>query len=458
MIQLNMPLREILNLPLTLRLNIFKESMRKEYTNPGKLLIALLFFPLLVLASFEKNGIHRILPEDLVYVGAFRLPDDETGSYAKSWNYGGHSMTYYPYGDLNGPDDGYPGSIFAAGHAWEHQVSEIDIPVPIMSEIKNLNDLNSAKTLQSFQDLMDVSDLEIPRTGLAYLPSQGSQTTPKLYFCWGYHMQDGPPDLTHGWCELDLSTPQIQGGWYLAGLPPHIQNMSTNDYMSEIPSEWADTHTPGMRLATGRFRDGGWSGQGPALFAIGPWNQGNPPLSGAAIQNVPLILYSSTYSYDSENHTMNNHHHSDEWSGTAWITAGDKSAVIFVGTKGFGDCWYGNPEGPCLECENRGWWSDEFRGQFLFYDTSELAEVAAGIRQPWEPQPYATMDIDRYLFNITSNQQKHHVNACRFDRISGVLYVFEYLADGDKPLIHVWKVISDSDSPPKRNKKGGVRR
>ena len=424
-----------------------------------KKLMMLLFATVLLFhtASGEESNL-RVLPEDLVYVGAFRVPDVETGSFIKSWNYGGHSMAYYPQGNPDGPDDGYPGSIFAVGHAWEHQISEIDIPVPIISEIKNLDDLNTAKTLQSFIDIMDVSDLEIPRTGLACLPPQGAQTTPKLYFCWGYHMQDGPPDLTHGWCEPNLSDSRIQKGWYLAGLPSHIQNMSTNDYMCEIPSRWADAHTPGMRLATGRFRDGGWSGQGPALFAIGPWNQGNPPPPGIPLQNVPLILYSSTYIYGSDNHAMDDYHHSDEWSGVSWITTGTKSAVVFVGTKGYGDCWYGNPDGPCMDCENRGWWSDEFRGQIIFYDTSELADVANGIMQPWKPQPYASIDIDRYLFSIRSNQQKYHVNASCFDPLHGFLYVFEHRADGDKPLVHVWKITADPDLPAERSKKGVIRR
>jgi hypothetical protein len=420
--------------------------------------ILLFIFPLLVLFSLVDETDGRIQPEDLVYAGAFRVPDSVTGSYIQSWNYGGHSMAYYPQGDPDGPDDGYPGSIFATGHAWEHQISEISIPAPIVSATKNLADLDTALSLQSFHDIIDVSDLEIPRTGLACLPPQGAQTTPKLYFCWGYHMQEGPPDLTHGWCELNLSDPQIQRGWYLAGLPTYIQNMSTNDYMCEIPSEWADTHTPGMRLATGRFRDGGWSGQGPALFAIGPWNQGNPPPPGSPLQNIPLLLYSSTYIYDSNNHTMNDYHHSDEWSGVSWITSGTKSAVVFAGTKGSGDCWYGDPNGPCLDCENRGWWSDEFKGQIIFYDTDELADVAAGIKQPWEPQPYATMDIDQYLFNVTSIQQKKHVNAACFDSIHGRLYVFENQADGEKPLVHVWKVASDSGFSTDGAKKGTARR
>jgi hypothetical protein len=155
---------------------------------------------------------------------------------------------------------------------------------------------------------------------------------------------------------------------------------------------------------------------------------------------------------------MDNYHHSDEWSGVAWLGAGEKSAVIVVGTKGFGECWYGNQNGPCLDCENRGWWSDEFSGLIMFYDTNELAEVAAGIKQPWEPQPYAFLDIDEHLFSIESAQQKYHVNSACFDAERGILYVFEGMADGYKPLIHVWTLNFDLDSSPDRIKKGTDRR
>jgi len=402
----------------------------------------------------------RILPEDLIYRGAFRLPDTGGPSLVDTWEWGGHAMAYFPDGDSYGPEDGFPGSIFATGHAWSHLVGEISIPVPVISSSNNLNDLSTALHLQAFTDILDVSNLEIPRTGLAWLPAQRAQTSGKLYFCWGYHMQEAPADLTHGWCDTYLSDPRVQGGWYLDGWPVHVRNMSTNDYLCEIPSVWADLYTPGSNLATGRFRDGGWSGQGPALFAIGPWNQGNPPPSGSALHNVPLILYTSTYEYSAENHTLSGYHHSDEWSGASWLSAGEKSALIFVGTKGRGGGWYGNQEGPCLDCEDRGWWSDEFSGQILFYDPQDLSEVATGIRQPWEPQPYAALEIDEFLFHITSNQQKHHVGAACFDAHQGFLYVFEPHADGEKPIIHVWQVPTEQGEiePDSKKKKAFARR
>ena len=273
-------------------------------------------------------------------------------------------------------------------------------------------------------------------------------------------MQETPAELTHGWCEPELSNPRIRGGWYLGGQPIHIRNMSTNDYLCEIPPAWADLYAPGLNLATGRFRDGGWSGQGPALFAIGPWNQGNPPPPGTALPNVPLILYTSTCVSSAEDHTLDGYHHSDEWSGTAWVTSGERSALIFVGTKGKGDCWYGDEQGPCLDCENRGWWSEKFSGQILFYDPQDLAEVATGLREPWEPQPYAALEIDRYLFHITSDRQKYHLGAACFDAQHGFLFVFEPFADGERPVIHAWQVPTEQgpEEPVSKKKKASLRR
>lgn len=386
-----------------------------------------------------------IQPADLVYQGAFRLPE---GPPDLGWEYGGAAMTYYPEGDPEGPDDGYPGSIFGTGHNWHQYVSEISIPRPVLSPDKDLSPLNTARTLQDFQDIRGrlFGEMEIPRAGLAYLPPQGEQAGGKLYFCWGQHMQEGDSGSSHGWCELDLSDPQPAGPWAIGGYPKYV----TTDYLFEIPASWAEIHSPGMRLVTGRFRDGGQGGQGPSLLAIGPWNAGNLPAPGSTLPALPLLLYSDVTVPGGTR--LENYHHSDEWSGGAWLTAGSKSAVILVGTKGVGDCWYGFADGtvwpdeapyppiPAPPNDERGWWSSDFEGQILFYDPAELAAVARGEMDSGEPQPYATLAVDAYLFQVRSAQQKEHLGAASFDRERGLLYLFEPLADGDKPLIHVWQV------------------
>ncbi|MFO7891247.1 MAG: T9SS type A sorting domain-containing protein, partial [bacterium] len=217
------------------------------------------------------------------------------------------------------------------------------------------------------------------------------------------------------------------------------------DYIFSIPPAWAEIYTPNMYVATGRFRDGGQGSMGPSIIAYGPWARGNPPDSGSTLFCTPLLLYGNVYQENP--HTMNNYHHSDQWSGGVWLTFQDKSAVIFVGTKGEGDCWYGyadgtqwpndqNREGP----GERGWWSDSFAGQFLFYDTEELTAVVQGEKEPWEPQPYATLNIDDCLYHLESEQQWYHLGAAACDREHGLLYVMEPLADDYKSIIHVWQV------------------
>jgi hypothetical protein len=220
-------------------------------------------------------------------------------------------MTYYPGGDPEGPADGHPGSIFAVAHDWQMYVSEISIPVPVISSTKSPDDLNTATTLQEFHDvragLFDPL-VEIIRVGMEYLPAQGGQTSDKLYFAWGQHNQgDGSPELipSHIWCELNLPNPDTAGSWWVGDCPTSISIYSVNDYMFEIPDDWAAANTPGNLLATGRFRDGGWSGQGPSIYAIGPWNDGNPPAPDTRLNATTLLHYDS--SYIEEGHTMSDY-------------------------------------------------------------------------------------------------------------------------------------------------------
>ena len=149
---------------------------------------------------------------------------------------------------------------------------------------------------------------------------------------------------------------------------------------------------------------------------------------------------------------MTGYHHSDEWSGAAWLTAGDRAAVVFAGTKGLGDCWYGFADGtvwpddppyppiPDPPYDQRGWWSDRFAARLLFYDPADLAAVADGKMAAHAPQPYATLDIDQHLFRNRQEWQKERLGAAAYDRPHGLLYILELFADGDAPLVHVWRV------------------
>ncbi len=426
-----------------------------------------------------------IQPADLIYLGAFRLPGGETPP--QTFAYGGNAMTFNPDGDPAN-DDAFPGSLFIMGHdrqAWGglpdgNQVAELSIPAPVQAA--NLADLPQAEFIQTFHNVTAgfFTDMEeIPKVGMQYL--NHPDTGPKIHMAWGQHLQpeDSP---SHAWFNPTLASPDLQGVWFIGN-----QNLySVNGYMFDIPAAWADARAQGRYLATGRMRDGGQGGMGPTLFAYRPWLSGGiAPISGTRLAETTLLLYDNAYNTENIERSLNGYQHPDEWEGGAWLTTpSGKSAVLFAGTKSNGaKYWYGyvNPLGsqyPCVDqavtdfttcrqadgspcpsqdlagCANpaseRGWWSTHFDAEFILYDPADLGRVAAGELDAWEPQPYATLDIDQYLYLDppewdlrdlgTGDQRRARIGDVAYDRSNGLLYVLELYADEAKPVAHVWQV------------------
>ncbi len=430
----------------------------------------------------------RLAPSDLTYLGAFRLPD--VGERPQTFAYGGNAMTFRPGGDPGGASDGFPGSLFVTGHDRipfgelpdGDQLAEVGIPEPGLS--RQVDDLPVAPLLQGFRDVtggLFAGLDEIPRVGLLYLDRP--ETGPKLHVAWGQHLQPDPPAPSHAWCDPALATPSPRGAWFLGDESPY----AVNGYLLEIPAAWADVHAAGRVIGTGRYRDGGWSGMGPALFAYRPWTDaaGTPPPAGTRLADTALLRYATSVETDRIERSLSGYQHADEWEGGAWVTtASGRSAVVFAGTKGIGArYWYGyvNPAGadlPCVdgafvgqfpvcrmadgspcppadlvECaghtSNRGWWSSRFAARLLFYDPADLARVAAGGLSPWEPQPYASLDLDDRLYLNPSRvdedelgtgvQRRYRIGDVAFDRASGLLYLLELFADGARPVVHVFR-------------------
>lgn len=407
-------------------------------------------------APADPNAI--IQPETLEYLGAFRLPG-ESGS--SNWDYSGRGLTYYPDGDPSSPDDGYPGSLFGVGHDYLQYVSEISIPIPIIS--KNPDDLNTAVTLQPFADITGgmFGETELPRLGLQYLPPQGQQTGEALHFVHGQHFQGFEP--SHGWSELTLANSQPAGPWLFGD----YTNYATTDYVFEVPAEWASRIPGGYRLVTGRFREGVWGGRGPTLFAYSPWQEGNPPPVEAKLQSItPLLLYGvqlpgETDIVSDESMQMIGYIEPDHWWGGAWLTVGERSAVVFVGTKAMGKGWYGFsngvvweydcadtnpptcPDVPEWPYDNRGYWAEGYQAQIIFYNPADLVAVANGEMETWQPQPYASLDLNETFLdpNINLADYKYDLaGAVAFDRENSLLYIIERLADEYKSVVHVWRI------------------
>lgn len=421
------------------------------------------------------------------YIGAFRLPD--AGERPKTFAWGGDAMTFRPAEGRRAEPGDLPGSLYVMGHdrmAWGelpdgNQVAEIAIPDPLIAG--RLADLPVARFLQPFADVaagrfpgLD----ELPQAGMAYLDAP--ESGPRVHLTWGQHIQPEQEQPTHAFVSPDLSRPDFQGSWFIGERTMY----SVNGYMFPIPADWAAAHTGDRRLATGRYKDGGWSGMGPSLFAYSPWIAGDPAPPGTRLDEVVLLQYATSRETDRIERAMDGYQHPDEWEGGAWIeTADGRAAVLFAGTKSVGTkYWYGfvNPAGPeetCVagefvgdftvcrmadgtpcpesdltECAGhngyRGWWTTRWEAQLILYDPADLAAVAAGETEPWTPQPYAVIPIDDHLFLNpagieeetlgTGPQRRYRIGPATYDPDGQRLFVLELFADDAKPVVHVWRI------------------
>ena len=449
--------------------------------------LILIFFILLLVPVGVSAETHLVYPDELTYLGAFRLPQGEERP--DTFEYGGNAMTYVPAGGQTGTDDRYPGSLYISGHERTEEVrdggkvAELTIPVP--GKADHPSGLPQAEFIQPFTDVSgDFFDeyYTIPRMGLAYLEHE--ETDPLIHLAWGDHFDAEPSLPTHSWFSPDLSCPNPESSWYIGDQSHYM----TSNYLFEIPEEWADKYTGKRYLATGRYRDGGWSGMGPALFAYTPWtdDQKTPAPSQEHLSEITLLRYQTSEETDEISHALQGYQHCDEWEGGEFLTTADGgNAIIFAGTKGTGDrYWYGwtNPKGPeypcpemtyadeyticrmddgspcpdseMCECANhndfRGWWSSKTQAQVIFYDPADLASVAAGEMEPWKPQPYAVLSLDPYLFDNPDNvetdmigdgqQRRFRIGDIAYDREGQILYLIELFADGASPVVHAFKI------------------
>jgi hypothetical protein len=80
----------------------------------------------------------------------------------------------------------------------------------------------------------------------------------------------------------------------------------------------------------------------------------------------------------------------------------------------------------------------------LFYDADQIAEIAAGTRETYDIQPYAYFSLDKWFYESMavdgSISAYYHTIGIAYDETNQNIYIGEYLADGDYPLIHVFNL------------------
>jgi hypothetical protein len=247
-----------------------------------------------------------------------------------------------------------------------------------------------------------------------------------------------------------------QGVWHIGDRPSAddlFHNARTSNYLFLAPRSFAAEHLEGKHLIAGNHREAGALGgsQGPTLYAVAPWQDGNPPSSGQNLDALALLYYPEipecvweTEGDINENPAPDlchfpNYRAADAWGGGVWLETESQRAILIVGQKGLGDNCYGSAEAcggdPCSPYQ--GYHAHPYEPRILFYDPQELQAVRAGTKEPWEVLPYATLTPTDEVFGGACAA----LGAATHDRERGLIYVAEQEAGPcGETVIHVWQV------------------
>ncbi len=385
-----------------------------------------------------------VTPGNFEYLGAIRPPHMQ--DQISRFSYGGWAIAYREDGDPNGPDDGFPGSLYIGGHRHQEMVAEVTIPKPVVSESKNLDELPIFKMLQGFGD---------PSDGIREHMTNGSSepfqfgglhvVKDKLHWTlYKYYNVEGHDYLSHGLSSVNLANPQTKGLWHLGPFQtsdPRWHSYKNAGYICEVPDGIAKKYLGGRNMISGLQISTGLqkSSQGPALFAYRIPDP--PPPPGASIDAVPLLWYPMASPVD-------RHHYADRWTGAAWLTLGDKHTVVVVGRKAHGEVYYGMPRpGDCYE--DKGYHGSSYEVQMLFYAPGDL--LAAGRRPVANVKPWYRWDtttpggsLNRFMYQDCGKE----IGGMTYDRKRNLLYMMEMSAgltsDNEYeplPIVHVLRVV-----------------
>ena len=112
----------------------------------------------------------------------------------------------------------------------------------------------------------------------------------------------------------DLAGGIKYGAWFLGSSDQSIipNDPYLNDYLFQVPQEWADIYMGGQSLINGRYREGGLSGLGPTLYST-YLASAEPPAANTETDFTTLLQYGPVEGTDNYNfpNSLNDYNHAD---------------------------------------------------------------------------------------------------------------------------------------------------
>jgi hypothetical protein len=386
--------------------------------NNMKLIAARLFVLSCVVCStsFAQTSAPLVRKENLVYQGAFRVPQgtDEDNTF----NYGGTSLAFNPANN----------SLFMTGHDWTQVMAEIRIPTLVNST--SVGSLNTGSLVQNFRDAFEGKLGSINPGDPNSKKVGGTLVYNGKLIMTGYSYYDGAGTQNSSHFSRPLSfatTGQVQGPYRLSG--PNVHFVS--GYMSLIPPEWQSALggpalTGNCCLAIAAVQSNGPSvsvfdpntlSNGPAKTVVG-YPLGNELGPGEASTNMLYNLTTKVRGVVFPNGTR---------------------SVLFFGRHGVGTYCYGTGE----ECNDpadnsKGTHAYPYRYQVWAYDANDLVAVKNGTKQAHAVEPYSVWNFN---LPFEGSGGQHLIGGAAYDAQTGRIYVSQQCSDTNcAPVIHAFKV------------------
>jgi hypothetical protein len=393
----------------------------------------------LVMSAQAQTALPLVHQSDLVYMGAFRLP--QTSSDQVTFNYGGAGVAY------NSANN----SLFIIGR---NQLSA-EVTIPTIVNSTNLSSLQTATFIQQF---VDPTEGELPLIN----PSNNSGLTlsgqlvynGNLYVAgYTYYDGNGSQIYSHFARPLSLSTTgQVQGP-FLVGTDAHYGG----GYMTLSPGEWQSA-LGGVALAGNCCLPiTSVQSNGPSATVF------DPSKLAANSGSVRVVGYPIGSPLGPGITTQNNLFNLTTAVTGVVFPKGTRS-VLFFGRQGVGPYCYGpgvsdqtlagqpadgGADTYCYDPagSSKGTHAYPYVYQVWAYDANDLVSVKQGQKQPYQVQPYA---VWAFTLPFEDPAGDNKIAGATYDPQSNVIYVSQRCVDGDcGPVIHAFKVsIGVAPMPP----------
>ena len=463
----------------------------------------------IILLGLVSHGLAvtpKVIPStDITYLGAFRLPSAPSGY---SWNTG-TSGGDWDVGLEYLPTDSPPHLLVLPQRSGYNSLPKDVLKVTIPTLVTYPNSLSLSNYLSGNTSSVVGSPVDITAghqgtTGqqslgdVHYLPAKGSQARAHLYWSIASaYSSDNLYNATNGqfgWAETDLSG--SIGEWRIGNSTyapeqcitdagqHHKCSTFVGKYIFHAPDGIFDgTSAAGKTLLVGYKRSGGGMSSGPTIYAIAPWgvyqpeniagdDGASPPpdaRDGAAYTNNETTIPNHYFEYvtllrygtpPSASGVIPSHQVTDAAFNTSvtsarWLILGSKRAIVFSGNQqyrtfanyeyNYGSEWYPT------HYEASGYHAYPVSPVLWFYDVDDIIAVAAGTKQPYEPQPYARMDLGPYM--VTTPGLRSNTNSIcglAYNETNNIIYVQQSIVNSSgttlPPIIHVFQLTDIGSS------------